>query len=431
MSSTPSDRDTARRIASRTAAVPEPPACLDLSASRPARICALLAAVCFGAVLPCLMVASNRSAPATFGAGAALANLAVLLAGGAAALKQRYRAVATGPTALASWGVIALCVASFAWTLDPGYTRRGLSEGLPVLGFALASAAAWPLVARRRDLGWLAAGLVAATLLILLERLGGMPLHHLLRTQAGFQNLKRSAVPLVPLVWPAAAFALASRRVLLAAALFGAVVLGVVTAHAGAAFFGLAAGCVAWLAARLSPKLAAGATALLVLGLLATGPVAGTLGSWLVDEEARVVLREQDASERLVIWRAFEGRVHDRPILGHGFDTSYSVSKMPRPGGASPGPEEGSIRDIHPHNAPLQIWVELGLVGALATAIVAGFVLWRMARLPAQAAAPRFGLLLSVLGITLVGFGAWQSWWIASVAAALLWFDLVARDLGS
>ena len=30
---------------------------------------------------------------------------------------------------------------------------------------------------------------------------------------------------------------------------------------------------------------------------------------------------------------------------------------------------------------------------------------------------------MTVVGVGLVGLSAWQPWWIASIAAALLWFD--------
>ena len=37
----------------------------------------------------------------------------------------------------------------------------------------------------------------------------------------------------------------------------------------------------------------------------------------------------------------------------------------------------------------------------------------------------------SVLGIGLVGLSAWQPWWLASIAAALLWFDHGERQRGA
>ena len=75
----------------------------------------------------------------------------------------------------------------------------------------------------------------------------------------------------------------------------------------------------------------------------------------------------------------------------------------------------------------LQFWIELGALGLAAASVVFCFVMGRLAPRRGPALAARLGLLVAVLGIGLVGLSAWQPWWIASVAAALLWFDHGAR----
>ena len=64
----------------------------------------------------------------------------------------------------------------------------------------------------------------------------------------------------------------------------------------------------------------------------------------------------------------------------------------------------------HPHNAALQIWVELGAVGAALAFLIFAFLLRSIARLYADAAAPRLALVAGAGMVALVGHGAWQGW---------------------
>ncbi len=415
-------------------ALPRPtpaPEQADLSASVAARVCALLATLCLGAVLPILMVVANKSAPAIFGAAAVFANAAVLLGGAGPALRRRYGVLLTRPTALTIWLVLALMAASFAWSIDPGLTRRGLVEGLPELAFALGCWAAWPLVARRGDMTWLAIGIIGAAVLIVFEKKTGMPLHALVKARGEAWDLKRSAIPPALLVWPAAAYYVARRGYVLAATLAAAAVVGIVSSHSGSPGFGLIVGAVLFALARLAPRAALGLAGALFLGLVVAGPFTGTLASRFLPTSAQNALREEHASHRILIWKAFEDRAHDRPLLGHGFDTSFKVSTAPRPGGKPPSADNAEMVDNHPHNIVLQFWVELGLAGALAAVLCFGYALRRLSRLPAPAIAPRLGLLFCVLCIGLVGLSAWQPWWIASIAVAMLWFDRIGSEAGA
>ena len=391
----------------------------------PARVCAFLATFCLGAVLPILMVVANKSAPATLGAAALFANLAALLAGRSQHLKLRYRALLSNPTALVIAAVAALLAASFAWTIDPSMTRRGLIEGLPELVFALATAAALPLVARRDDFRWLLLGLAGAAVLIVFENRAGMPLHALVRARGEAWDLKRSAIPPALLLWPAVAYCVARGQRLAAVGLFAAAVVGVVISHSGAPGFALGVAAGTYLLARFAPRLAIGLFCLIFAFLLVVAPWTGTAASRFLPTTVENALSEEHAAHRVRIWNAFESRIHDHPILGHGFDASFKVWAAPRPGGVPPEADNEVMLDNHPHNVFLQFWVELGLLGGLATAAVAAFVLQRLSRFRAQALAPRLALLASVMAIGLVGLSAWQPWWLASIAASLIWFDLL------
>ena len=77
----------------------------------------------------------------------------------------------------------------------------------------------------------------------------------------------------------------------------------------------------------------------------------------------------------------------------------------------------------HPHDMPLQAWAETGAVGAGILALAGLLLLARLRRLPAREMAPRLALFAGAFAISVVGHGAWQGWWIAVLAAGIIWFD--------
>ena len=390
-----------------------------------ARLCGLLASACLGFVLPVLMVVANKTAPAMLGAAALLANLAVLLGGRGPELKRRYGALLGSPTAVAVYLAVAVAVVSFAWTIDPGFTRRGLTEGVPELLFGLAAFAAWPLVSSGRDVTWLLAGIAVAGGLILFEQRTGMPLHALLKERGEAWDLKRSAIPPALLLWPALAFCIRRQRWFLATLLVAAAAVGIVASHSGAPGFALLIAALVYLLGRVVPGVAIGLVACGFVVLITASPWTGTLANRFLPTRVEEALRDEHASHRVKIWTAFEERLHDRPLLGHGFDSSFKISTAPRPDGRAPGEDNDQMVDNHPHNVFLQIWVELGLLGAVTAAAILAFVLRRLTERPRFEMAPRLALLVTVAGIGLVGLSAWQPWWIASIVAALLWFGRV------
>ena len=312
-----------------------------------ARRLATLAAVLLGLVLPALMVVANKSAPASLGAAALAANGAALLGGRGRDLAARYRAAATAPTTWLVAGVVALMAASFAWTVAPQLTARGLVEGLPELAFAFALAAAWPLVAGPRDARWLVAGIAAAGLLILGEHLAGMPLHALVRARGEAWDLKRSAVPPLLLLWPAAALLWPARRFATLGLLVLAVAIGVAASHSGAPAVGLALGAALFAAALVAPRPALGLTGLGLAVLVVCAPWTGSILSRALPPDARQELREEHAEHRLTIWTAFEHRGFDRPWLGHGFDASFKRRHR-----SSAGRQPTAGRQLHTRRLP-------------------------------------------------------------------------------
>lgn len=100
-----------------------------------------------------------------------------------------------------------------------------------------------------------------------------------------------------------------------------------------------------------------------------------------------------------------------QPVRGWGLDSSRAFSP-------------GIV--LHPHNGPLQVWLELGVLGALFAAAAWWLMLSRLSDEKADLA--RAGIAGSAAAYLLfsgVNFGVWQEWWLAlgalvAVAAAAL-----------
>jgi O-antigen ligase len=146
------------------------------------------------------------------------------------------------------------------------------------------------------------------------------------------------------------------------------------------------------------------------------------------------------AQHRIMTWDFVLDRVADRPLLGWGMEASRAI-----PGGSDTFPpavldrfgltsaEERAIwgRDfahrlpLHPHNAALQVWLELGLIGAALAALLAALILL-------QAATPAaIGAAVAAAATGQLSFGVWQPWWIATLVlvAVLAYIQRRTRPL--
>src|SRR5207302_8324015 len=86
------------------------------------------------------------------------------------------------------------------------------------------------------------------------------------------------------------------------------------------------------------------------------------------------------AGHRLLIWSFTGEHIAERPLLGWGLDSSRAI-----PGGNSEIRPGQNWLSLHPHDAALQVWLELGMPGAVLVALLLGWFWLRLDRL----AAPR------------------------------------------
>jgi len=326
-------------------------------------------------------------------------------------------------TALATVGALLGCLvlwgsASAIWSVD---WRRSLVvavrlAGLFTAGLALVGATNSIRAPGRLTLillGSLALALALAAVDLTTHGAVGAPFTDRAYQPAG---LNQASVSFAILLFPMTAV-LVGRRLrvcaLLLAAATGALIFILAGTTAKAA---LAAGLLVGILCFCSRTRVAHAAAIISVFVIITAPLTFARLGWLpvLTETADAV--KLSAGHRLWIWSFAGDHIAQRPLAGWGLDSSRSI-----PGGKDLVRPDESWLPLHPHNAPLQLWLELGVPGAVLFALVVAYVWHALAVAPWS---PIFGAvagasLTSALIACVAAYGIWQEWWIG-----VLWFLL-------
>jgi O-antigen ligase len=130
------------------------------------------------------------------------------------------------------------------------------------------------------------------------------------------------------------------------------------------------------------------------------------------------------AGHRLLIWSFAGDRIAERPLTGWGLDSSRAI-----PGGDDPIRPGEPWLPLHPHNAALQVWLELGVPGAALFALLAAIVWRALARVewPPLFAAAAGGSLTIAFLCCFATYGIWQEWWLGTLSFSLFLVLVMAR----
>lgn len=224
-------------------------------------------------------------------------------------------------------------------------------------------------------------------------------------------TLNNGAVIMALLLFPTAFVAWHRFNPIAAVMLIGAVSSGLFFLSSGASLMSIAVGvCVFTLVFKLG-RTAVLALAVIVAGLLLTAPfVTDSLTSSrsihkLVERAPASVIHRQK------MWDFATHKIQEDPFFGKGMDSSRHISQDDYR--LAPNME---IMPLHPHNAALQIRLELGLPGTIIAAALV-FLLFNSALTPGlsrEQMALRTSLLSAYLSVGAVSYGVWQTWWIAT-----------------
>jgi len=334
--------------------------------------------------------------------------------------QKRLAEIAATPYAALFASLVVWALVSAIWALD---RRNALSTTGGVAGLFVATlilfAAARGLdeAGRLRVRNALLAGWLLGVALLGSELLTGDFLNHTLRYWHNGQTVLRTGVndpmTVVLLLLGFAAAAAAGRRHGLWLALLlplpPILLSHFVNSHSTrlAGLLGYGVLLAVWLLGRRAAQALGWLTGILMLiiPLLPKGPLA--------PEHWQEVLSgvKYSALHRLYIWQFAAGRIAEKPLQGWGMDGARTI-----PGGNQPLPTGGVALGLHPHNGPLQIWLELGLPGALLAAATLWLAFATAGRLPNRLdRAAACAMLVAALTVASLSFGIWQSWWVATM----------------
>lgn len=239
--------------------------------------------------------------------------------------------------------------------------------------------------------------------------------------------LGRGVTALAPALFPAAAIAVRQWSRMAAAFVL---VLGVaaattndVLANVVAIAAGLLAALIALNAQRFALRfLGGGAIAVLVLAPFAAAliPVETIYASVEKTFSQESLVQLSSSLHRLSIWKASSVEALSCQPFGCGADYAR-IWKETAPMVDVPGARIAlSVSPNHPHNVFLQLWLELGIPGVLATAAFIWFGLAALlrARLSRAVGAAIAGAFVAILVSVLVEGSLWQVWRLAAMALA-------------
>lgn len=195
--------------------------------------------------------------------------------------------------------------------------------------------------------------------------------------------------------------------------------------NADSPFLALSLGLIAAAGALISRKLLTRVFApIIVLTVVAMPLLPGLLPN-PETETRRVSFLSPSALHRLSIWNTAADRFTERPLLGIGMNATRSLysdkDKIVRKYYIDdPNKSWYNVFEpipLHVHNGILQIWLELGMGGAL---LLVAAILSLLAKIRRDVDGPVMmaaciGLLTSATIIFSVSFGPWQNWWQAAL----------------
>jgi O-antigen ligase len=287
-------------------------------------------------------------------------------------------------------------------------------------GFALTHVALGLTKAgRQRVRRCLIGGFITALMLLSVESLSGNFLIHLYDPKALVSTINNGAAALTVFFWPAmlALRAEAGWRpaAFVAAATLAALATTPSLSAAIGPLIGLAVIAVLWLWPRMLPR-----TLIVLLGI---GVFAAPFLPQFLPDPQHVMARNDAVSftfaPRIFIWQNAAERIAEKPVTGWGQNSSRFFSG-----------DQDKVRlgvttiepiPLHPHNAILQWWLELGAIGAAFGAAALMALLAAIARSPSKI--NRLGAaatLFTTLFVASISYGIWQGWWMG-----IYWFAAI------
>jgi O-antigen ligase len=381
--------------------------------------------------LPVAMTLSNRSSPLMLGLAASVLASALLLEvvrGARPGLWQTFARFVRRPFVWLIFLLAILALAGIPRTQHPAFHAWRWGEAmLPILAM-MAVLALIPVKRMRVTFGLVAAGIALAALLLLVDLLADAPLRQWLGLRDESWRLNRAMVTITMMLPLLAALATNLRERAIALLVAMLVLLTISRSDSGASLLAYVAMLGVGLIAILAFRLAWILTGIGTLTALMTAPFHGLMLDAAIPEGWHQSLRSVSSAIRISIYRTYDAAVAYAPWFGSGFNTGARYRD--EPGYALIPPDlQRYVEFGHPHNAALQVWLELGFAGAALMMILIVLVLRAILALNRAIRPYALAFFASVVAISLVSHGAWQAWWLALIGLGAVVFATREAEL--
>jgi hypothetical protein len=350
----------------------------------------------FALVMPSATLMSRWVIVVLVPIGAVLIILSALLKDDPARIWRGASISILGFAGLSSLLLALWAMASLLWTPVQGEAAEKLFKAVGIIVLGLLAVSALPRRMRATNLHLVTIGVAIGALLILASALAEMAGSRILSIPAATPG--RVAVLLTVIVWLGAGWMLIKDRPGFAAGLVLLVSLAVALSPTKEALMPLilAVIVVGWSwnsPERVGRLLGAGAA----IAILAA-PLVACVATFLPTEWVGgfAAWWELIRSEPL------------RFLTGHGFDSAFVARAS------------GHIPAVARVSMVSDIWFDLGLLGAVATALIAWFSFRAVSQLGLELAPVALGALVAALAYALLERGATQTWWLNGMTVATI-----------
>jgi O-antigen ligase len=306
------------------------------------------------------------------------------------------------------------------------FTGLHIAQQLLFCGALIITARTLPPVIAGKALMWMTGGLLVLAAILLFESLTDALLlktvHHLVgQKPSGITHWELRAVAqggyaLAALFWPAAVSLEAQGRRRLLAVFAALCLVDFALLDISALILALLVSAAVFALVRWRGRVVA-------LACMAVASLQVVVVPWflygITQSGAGAALAQhlpRSWAARVRIWTFASAHMAQKPLTGWGLDASRTF---------------GENIPLHPHDASLQLWFELGVPGAVLGALAWGFVFWQFARAaPDRRRFAATGCAVGTVCLTIgaFSFGLWQEWWICLMALGFAASMLVGRQ---
>ena len=296
---------------------------------------------------------------------------------------------------------------SLVWTPFPVEAAERFANVAGTVALALLCSASLPRRMRASNIYLLPIGVALTTVALI---------GSVLRPGIGLieeGGLAQRAALLCVLLTPAMFTWLAMRgKLLLGYAVVGLVAFAALAVQSAGLVAALAIGASVYALAMRNGRLARR----IVLGVTAGLVLCAPLVPFLLRPITKFMFGLTDPkTEAVRVWMRIVTQEPARLLTGHGFDTAIRARLA------------GLVPPNSPRGLLFELWYELGLLGAIAAALL----LWRIVAASAQQSARDGAAILALLAIgfvlAMLGQGATQAWWLLGLLVAIVALSAVLR----